>query len=694
MGDRHIPYSDRTFGEYQKSILAIMRDYYPDLFKTYDDAGVGRWIVDLVSDVADSLSYNIDRAYQETDVRSASMPESVRAIARTSGLSVPGPKCAVVEVEISCVVPVNNSVSSSVGSNIAEPDASYFPYVRRGTKFTSGGAVTFELCDDVDFSSQFDRNGMSDRQIYPNRDSNQSIVSYTVKKLAMAVAGMTKVFSKVVLPADVKPFMSIKIPDSDVVCVESIICKEGSANTGVPTISEFLSDEEEYYDRSGRSVQRYFEVGNLCEQHRFGCDVIRNDGSDVGNGCYYEPVWQESEFVSFENEDGSEAVDESGLPIRVPVRLVANGRWKRLKNKFTTEFGDDGSLTVTFGMGLRNYYGSVPEENASLFAQNVMARMEANDYMGVLPQSGCTVYVLYRVGGGEISNVAAGTVNEIIYRNVYVGGNCDDMQDDYKKAKVVQSLSVTNPAPSYGGKDTPSPEELRHLIKYNAASQNRCVTLHDYYARIAQMEPKFGVPFRHNVVEENNKVVIYALGLDSEGRLVDRLSEPVAENLKEYLKGYRCVSDFVEVRPGRVVNVAFDVNVFVDKSYNKDEVSARIVRVVSDYMDVRRHVLGEDVFLGDLEKEISKEEGVVNLVALRCYDMGGKDGYSATTARQPVISADDECEIRRRAVLKGRDDETEIDLVSSGKMLYSAVDTMFEVRYPSGRDIRVIVKQM
>lgn len=55
-----------------------------------------------------------------------------------------------------------------------------------------------------------------------------------------------------------------------------------------------------------------------------------------------------------------------------------------------------------------------------------MSRMLANDYMGVLPKSESTMYILYRIGGGEISNIAAGTLTNIISLNIEIEGNPED----------------------------------------------------------------------------------------------------------------------------------------------------------------------------------------------------------------------------------------------------------------------------
>ena len=90
-----------------------------------------------------------------------------------------------------------------------------------------------------------------------------------------------------------------------------------------------------------------------------------------------------------------------------------------------------------------------------------MSRMAANDYMGVLPEPNTTMYILYRVGGGEQSNIAKDTLTNITYLNMIIDGCTTDGEDARKKHDVQSSLSVTNTTPSYGGKDEPSDEELR-----------------------------------------------------------------------------------------------------------------------------------------------------------------------------------------------------------------------------------------
>ena len=684
MAESRISYLNRTYDDYKNSIIDITQKYYPDIFNNYNDASIGNWLIDVQADIADNLSYNIDRTYQETNVDSANTKDALLNIARTNGLKIAGPKCAIVEIELSCKIPMNNGSVGNSGNNLATPDESYCPYVKRGT-LVSDGANTFEIVEDVDFKSEFDSNGIGNRQRIPNRDGNGNIINYIYKKLTIARAGQTRIFKKVIKNADLEPFMNFTINDSNICNVESIILKQGTNLSNDPTFAEFYVDQESYLDKKGLPVQRYFEVDNLIDQYRFGYVIDENSSG------YYDPVWEVVEEFNYVDEDGTIVLDDNNNPVTETVRMAMKGQWKRVKNKFITEFTDSGKLKITFGSGIRNAYGTIPTD-AMEFTQYMMSRMEANDYMGVLPESGTTMYVLYRVGGGEISNVGANTITSITSLNMYCEGNCNDPNDAKKKISVRNTMTCNNPTPSYGGKDAPSNEEIRYLIKYNASSQNRCVTVKDYYSRISQIHPKYGCPFRHNVVEENNKVIVYTLGLDYQGKLMTQLSETVGNNIKEYLKEYKMVNDFVEIRSGKVINLAFDCYIYIDKAYDSSEVINRVINLIQDYMDIRRHIMGEDIFLGDLEKEISKEDGVVNLISLRCYNkVGAADGYSSNEIGQSTVDYTSCADMNRYAPLGGFMQDNEIDLNESDKVLYGSIDSMFEVRYPE-RDIRVMTK--
>lgn len=684
MAENKISYIARTYDEYKSEIKELTRKYYPDVFNSLNDASIGEWLIELISDVGDNLSFHTDRVFQETNIDSANQKSSLLALARTNGLKIPGPKAAIVEVSLSCQIPVNDSADADSYGNISTPDENYCPYIRRGTQFSDGVNI-FELNEDVDFKEQFNSDGYSNREITPNRDSNGNIQNYTYKKLAIAVAAQSKIYKMTVQDVDIEPFMSITLADKDVIGVESIIVKEGENLNLTPIISEFYVDEESYTDFDGNTIQRYFEVENLIDQYRLGYEVEKFDYNGYDNPTklyrhYYNPIWEVIETVDSE-KGNSDTSDESTYTMI--VRQAVRGKWKRLKNKFITEYTDDNRLKIIFGAGIRNKYGEIPD-NAKEFTQYMMSRMYANDYMGALPESGTTLYVLYKVGGGEMSNIAENTLTNIITINYLIDGNCNDSQDANKKRAVKDSIRVTNPTVSYGGKDFPSSEEIRQLIKYNNGAQNRCVTLNDYYALLTKIPAKYGMPFRMGIIEENNKVGIYSLGLDYNGKLTNILSETVAENMKEYLSKYKMVNDFIEIKSGKIINIGFTITIYVDKSYDKAEVVQRVMNTIYDYMDVRRHQMGEDIYLGDLQKEITKLDGVVQFVSMECENKVG-NGYSDDVTTQELVTSDNE-----------EDDGTYssgnvIDLTASDYILFSEANAMHEIKYKD-KDITIITK--
>ena len=99
-------------------------------------------------------------------------------------------------------------------------------------------------------------------------------------------------------------------------------------------------------------------------------------------------------------------------------------------------------------------------------------------------------------------------------------------------------------------------------------------------------------------------------------------------------------------------------------------------------MDKNKLQMGDDIFVGDIEKEISKIDGVQNLIEVRVYNIFG-NGYSSTKTMQQIkplqeCYSNDE-EVNVDGIVENRN---LINLMASDKMLYTENDTMFEIKYP------------
>ena len=640
-----------------------LKKYYPQISDSFDDAAIGSWLIDIVAAVGDNLSYHTDRVYNETNVDSATQRSSVMNIARSNGLKVPGPKASIAEEKFTCYLPVVTDITNDA-STVGMPNWAYAPVIKRGTKLTSGSQF-FEVMHDIDFAEQFDENGVSNRNIYPQTDANGKIKSYLIEKTTTVQAGESKVYKRVINSSDIKPFMEIVIPDNNIMEIDSIIFKDGVSYNSDPLIPEFLNDNEYVPAKDSPSkvdTYRFFEVDSLVDQYRWGDDIstTRPGNQNIGQSVTYT--------YGYYNQMNDTVV---------PTVAVTKGEWVPLTQKFMTEFTDNGYMKITFGSG--ELAGQTVSFNeAGDFSKNQITKMIRNNFLGKLPQPGWTMYVLYRVGGGVASNVPKGSINSIAFLDVEIGRCISSSKDTQIIAAVNNSIKCTNTTPSVSGKDAPGVEEIKNMIKYNNAAQERCVTLKDYINRIMMMPPRYGCPFRIGAIEENNKVMIYLLGTDYNGKLSSALPKQMLVNIENYLSMYRTINDFVEIKSGRIVNISFELDIYINKNYNTTDVMKNVIDTIKNYMDINKHELGEDIFVSDIEKEILKVDGVLNIIDLKIYNEYGNN-YSSTRCTQSVIQDDQELM---------RD---EIDLDASDYTLVSDSDEMFEIKYPE-ENIKLRVK--
>ena len=626
--EKKISYLNRTYADYKEALIAMSEKYYPDLSTSFNDASIAAWQIDVAADIADNLSYHIDRVYQETNIDSAQERASLYAIARNNGVKIPGPKGAMAEMRITVMLPVTANT----------PNYGVAPIIKRGTRFASA-AQQFELLTDVDFASQFDENGVSNRTVIPSLNTNGIITGYTVSKLAVVTAGETRVYRQVIHTSDIQPFMEILLPVEKVMNVESVIVVNGTGQTVSPSYGTF-------YGSGCSGTTRFYEVDNLAQ-----------------NWVWTEKVGEKGKAEVYQYAYNG-----------VVTYAVTKGEWRPVPYKFITEYTDKGYLKIIFGAGIEGENAQIGKD-ASPFAKWQMSRILNNSNLGVLPSPESTVFVLYRIGGGRVSNVPKGAINRVSFLNADFRGEKSDAET------IIKSLKVENTTPSISGKDMPTEKELKYLIKYHNAAQQRCVTVKDYIDRILMLPPKYGTPFRVGVTEENNKIMVYLLGIDSEGQLDTSLPVTLIKNIEDYLSAYRMINDYIEIKSGRIINLSFEADLIVDKNYNKADVLRSAINTIKDYMDVNKHLMGEEIYVGDLQKEIGKIDGVINLISLKVFNETGND-YSKSTVSQEVIPVEEE---------EGGD-RYEVDLEATDGILYNEGDTMMEIKYPE-KDIRIRIKE-
>lgn len=495
-------------------------------------------------------------------------------------------------------------------------DERYLGTIKAGAQ-VSGGGQSFETIDDIDFSNPFNIKGEPNRLKIPNFDGNNRLVSYTIVKREAVVNGVTRIFRKVITELDQKPFLKLYLPEQNVLGVTAVIHKDGTTFAGNPTNSEFLDPKNKWY-----------EVKSLI---------------------------QDKVFI----QDTTNASDKDNFKA---------GKYISVANKFITEYTPEGYFSVTFGSGnvepmdnLDGYMGGSLKVNLGTYLNNMS--------LGALPKVGTTVFIKYRIGGGKDSNLGVNVITSIDDVDFVLTGPNSSIN-----TQVNQSLIVTNVTPAIGGADQPSIEEIRNMIAYNFAAQNRAVTLNDYKSLIETMPSTYGAPAKVNVMEEDNKVKIKLLSYDENGNLSDTVSTTLKNNILNYLAEYRMINDYIDIESGQVIDMGLEIDLVIDKNGNQTEIIKTSIQDIIEYFAIEKRKMGDPLLVGDLKRMIGTVNGVVNVVDLRVFNLTGGEYSSAEVAQS-------------------YSDPTTKEILQSDMTIYMKSNQIFQIRFPN-KDIKIRVKTL
>jgi hypothetical protein len=601
---KNISYTNRDFAGIRQDLVQLTKDYYPELINNTNDASIYSVLLDLNAAVADNLHFHIDRVWQETMLDFAQQRQSLFHIAKTYGFKVPGPRPSVALCDFSINVPVKGD----------KDDERYEGILKSGAQISGGGQI-FETITDIDFSIPYNEKGEPNRLKIPNFDGNNKLLSYTIVKREPVVNGITKVYRRVITAQEQRPFLKLYLPEKNVLGVTGIIHKDGTTFAGNPTDAEFINSNNKWY-----------EVQSLVQEKVF-------------------------------------------IPNRTAISDRANfkaGEYRRVSNKFITEYTPESYFSLTFGSGnidplenLDNYITNNLKVNLGTYLNN--------QSLGAIPKINTTLFVKYRIGGGKESNLGVNVISNIDNVDFEITGPNPATND-----QVAQSLIVTNITPAVGGSDQPGIEELRGLISYNFAAQNRAVTLNDYKSLIETMPSTYGAPAKVNVMEEDNKVRIKLLSYDETGNLTDIVSTTLKNNILNYLSEFRMINDYLDIVSGEVIDLSLEVDIILDKNQNQTEVLRDIISRITAYFSIDKRKMGDPLFVGELMSEITNVSGVVNAVEIKVFNKTGGE-YSSSE------------------VSVAYKDSVTKEIGQTDMTIHMKSNQIFQIRFPN-KDIKIRVK--
>ena len=557
MANNKISYTVRDFQGIRAELLNYAKTYYPDLIQDFNDASVFSVFLDLNAAVADNLHYHIDRSIQETVLQYAQQRSSIYNIARTYGLKIPGQRPSVALVDFSITVPAFGD----------KEDERYLGQLVRGSQ-VSGAGIVFENIYDIDFASPYNAQGFPNRLKIPNFNANGVLLNYTITKRELVVNGITKVFKRVISPNDVRPFFELFLPEKNVLGITSVLLKNGTSYTNVPTTAEFLSLEN-----------RWYEVDALAEDRIF-------------------------------IEDPTKVSDQPGIKV---------GRYIQTSNRFISEYTPEGFKKMTFGGGTTS-----AQDQLNIFT-NLGGPLNIQNYLNnfslgsaLVPNS--TLFVQYRVGGGLATNLGTNVINQVGTVTFYVNG-----PSELTNTSVVNSLRCVNVTAAIGGANQPSIEEVRNYVSFNFSAQKRAVTVQDYEALLRNMPAQFGAPAKVSITENDNKVLIQLLSYDTSGKLTSIVSNTLKQNIANYLSNYRMINDYISIQTAQVIDLSVEVSIVLQATQNSGQVITDVVNKISDYFNPLYRQLGQNVYLSEIKSIVQNQEGVITVAGLNIYNnVGGQ----------------------------------------------------------------------
>jgi hypothetical protein len=563
MANRKISYTTRDYQAVRTELLNYVRTYYPELIQDFNDASVFSVFIDLNAAIADNLNYQIDRSIQETVLQYAQQKSSIYNIARTYGLKIPGQRPSVALVDFSVTVPAFGD----------KEDERYLGTLIRGSQVVGAGIV-FENVNDIDFASPYNSEGFPNRLKIPNFNANGVLINYTITKREVVVNGITKVFKRVITPNDVKPFFELFLPEKNVLGITSVLLKNGTQYTNVPTTAEFLGLEN-----------RWYEVDALAEDRVFV-------------------------------EDPTKVSDQPGIKV---------GRYIQTQNRFITEFTPEGFKKMTFGGGTNTAQDAL-DQFTTIGATLDLQKYSNNLSLGSALTPNSTLFVQYRVGGGLATNLGTNIINQVGTVTFFVNGPSENTN-----SAVVNSLRCNNVTAAIGGAGVPSLEEIRNYVSFNFAAQKRAVTVQDYESILRNMPSQYGAPAKVSITENDNKILIQILSYDTSGKLTSIVSNTLRQNIANYLSNYRMMNDYISILSAEVIDLSVDVSIVLDSAQNSGQVISDVIDKVSAYFNPQTRQLGQNVYLSELKSIIQNSNGVLTVTSVDVFNEVGGQYSSAET---------------------------------------------------------------
>lgn len=225
---------------------------------------------------------------------------------------------------------------------------------------------------------------------------------------------------------------------------------------------------------------------------------------------------------------------------------------------------------------------------------------------GRIPNNGAEIFAYYRVGGGTLGNVSAGSIRYIL-TNAAIG------------------LTVNNPnvgelsGAASGGADPESTDSIRINAPKSIRALNRAVSLADYAALAIQVP---GVAKSIAVADVFSSVTLFIApygdsGLQSDGITSSVVFNNLAEEVLDYFTDKIPPGVSLTLQPPTYVDVRIKLDCVILPQYKSSQVVANITSAINQLFAFDNVSFNDRIYPADLYKVLGEIEGIARTTLTR-----------------------------------------------------------------------------
>lgn len=560
---------NKDFDAMRADLLQFARTFYSDRIQDFSEASLGGLLLDFAAFVGDTNSFYLDHQYKELDPETSVEAINIKRHLRNAGVPIVGSSAASVALIWAVEVPV---VAGTVN-----PQPSALPTILEGSVVESDSGISFELTEDLDFSSTDPATG----EYLARKTIGARAPNGDVQSVIMTLGG---------------PGNAPRAPDG--------VCVSG------------LRATESFTIPNSHQAFREITLGN--ESATQVINVVDSDGN-----TYHEvdSLAQDTVFRGIRNlNEDQDLVAENLEIIPAPYRFT---RSVDFDTKLTTlRFGSGDASTLNDDIIPDPSELALPLYGKKTFARFSLdpGQLLATQTLGVAPRN-TTITVTYRYGGGLSHNVVARSINTITSLKMLFPGTPSSTISQSVRA----STSVVNVDVARGGDDPLTLDELRSRIPAARNAQSRIVTKQDLLARIYTLPSNYGRIFRAGVRSNPNNPLatqLFVISRDIDKRLVVT-PDTTKLNLRKFLNEFRLISDAIDILDAQVVDIGVEFRVTTEPEMTKSIVIQDIITRLRRYFNIENFHIDQPIPVDDVHNIIYNSPGVVTVVDIRFRNFHG-----------------------------------------------------------------------